>query len=440
MNDKRSSGALEGSAVLSMMDPPDARAVAGKRRPLAFGLALFAIGALFAAVPGLWSPSGAAAQFPTLEERATLATPSSPPIPTLGGRAIQATPSSPAIPTLPGKPPASRTQEAQNRALEICSGFHASSPATSGALAARSLLTSPPLATATTGFPPTSPADGRVPAGRMATLPLTSTTASETPSSQPAKDTGAKPGAARVIKPPSEIGSPAVMVHPGSMVSIKSGSDTMQAYLSLPKGEGTHPGIVVIQEWWGLNDQIKSVADDLASKGYVALAPDLYRGRSTPDPQVAMELMRSLPEERAVADLHAAFGYLRSNPVVGSKPIGSIGFCMGGGYSLRLAIEEPALAASVVCYGRLVSDGTKIARISAPILGIFGGADQGIPQSMIDGFKTAMGDLRKKVDIKVYPDAGHGFMNPNNPGHKAEDTKDAWSRITVFFAENLKAR
>ena len=242
------------------------------------------------------------------------------------------------------------------------------------------------------------------------------------------------PKPAPVAKPTSA--PPAA--HAGAMVKIKSGTDMLDAYLVAPKGAGTHPAVVVIQEWWGLNDQIKSVADTLAGKGYVALAPDLYRGKVSADPNVAMELMRSLPEPRASGDLAAAFAYLRAHASVGSKPIGSIGFCMGGGFSLKLALAEPKLAACVICYGRLESDPAKLKAINSPVLGIFGGTDQGIPQEMIEGFKTAMEGAGKRVEIKVYPEAGHGFLNPNNPGHRPEESKDAWSRIDAFFAKYLR--
>ena len=224
----------------------------------------------------------------------------------------------------------------------------------------------------------------------------------------------------------------------GKMVSIKNGAESLVAYLSLPKGAGPHPAVIVIQEWWGLNDQIKSVADTLASKGYVALAPDLYQGKVTTDPAVAMELLRALPESRGLGDLSAAYAYLRALSAVGTRPIGSIGFCMGGGFSLRLAIAEPKLAACVVCYGRPEPDPEKIKTIAAPVLGIYGGQDKGIPQEMVDGFRKAMEAAGKSIDVKVYPEAGHGFMNPNNPGHKATETSDAWTRIDAFFAKLLK--
>lgn len=128
-------------------------------------------------------------------------------------------------------------------------------------------------------------------------------------------------------------------------IDFKSGRDTVQAYLATPQGKGTFPGLVVIHEWWGLNDWVRSQADALAREGYVAFAVDLYRGRVTTDPMEAHELSRALPEDRALRDLKAGFNYLRQLPPTRGKPLGVIGWCMGGSWSLTLAIEEPRLRA-----------------------------------------------------------------------------------------------
>lgn len=223
----------------------------------------------------------------------------------------------------------------------------------------------------------------------------------------------------------------------GTMVEYPSGDTKVHGYLALPKGTGPFPAVIVIQEWWGLNDQIKSVADRLAAQGYVALAPDLYRGKVTDKPEMAMELMRALAESRGTADLQAAYAYLRAHAAVGAKPIGSVGFCMGGRYSLLLALAEPKLAAAVVCYGRPEQDGAKLRAIGAPVLGIYGGQDKGIPAEMVEGFASGMKAAGRSIQIKVFPEAGHGFMNPNNPTHRADDTAAAWTLIDAFFAKHL---
>ncbi len=173
----------------------------------------------------------------------------------------------------------------------------------------------------------------------------------------------------------------------GKTVSYSSGSEKVSGYLSAPAGSTKKPALVVIQEWWGLNDFIKRKADEFSRQGYVALAVDLYRGKVTADPDTAHQLMRGMPEDRAMRDLQAAVAYLRSRPDVDGKRIGSIGWCMGGGYSLALALAEPTLAASVIYYGRLVTDDAKIAGLNVPLLGNFGGKDQGIPPESVREFE-----------------------------------------------------
>src|SRR6266498_3756349 len=165
----------------------------------------------------------------------------------------------------------------------------------------------------------------------------------------------------------------------GKMVSYPSGSEKVSGYLSAPAGSTKKPALVVIQEWWGLNDFIKRNADEFSRQRYVALAVDLYRGKVTADPDTAHQLMRGMPEDRAMRDLQAAVAYLRSRPDVDGKRIGSIGWCMGGGYSLALALAQPKLAGSVLYYGHLVTDDATIKGLSVPLFGNFGGQDKGIP-------------------------------------------------------------
>jgi carboxymethylenebutenolidase len=223
------------------------------------------------------------------------------------------------------------------------------------------------------------------------------------------------------------------------MVSYPSGSETVSGYLSTPAGAGKKPAIVVIQEWWGLNDFIKAKADGFARKGYVALAVDLYRGKVTADPDVAHQLMRGMPEDRAMRDLQAAVAYLRTRPDVDGKRIGSIGWCMGGGYSLATALAEPALAGSVIYYGRLVTDDAKIAGLKVPLLGNFGGKDQGIPPESVREFERKAKAAGKSVDFKIYPEAGHGFASSSDPKtFRGDDAKDADARADAFLKKTLR--
>ena len=225
----------------------------------------------------------------------------------------------------------------------------------------------------------------------------------------------------------------------GKPVSYKSGDETVQAVLYTPPGKGPFPALIVIHEWWGLNDWVKEQASKLAGEGYEALAIDLYRGKVATSPDMAHELMRGVPDDRAKRDLHAAFEFLQAQPDVKKDRIGAIGWCMGGGYSLDVALQEPALAADVINYGHLATDLQALKKINAPVLGLFGGLDRGITPDDVHQFEAAMKQAGKKIDVKIYDDAGHGFENPNNKdGYRAGDAADAWKRTVSFLAENLK--
>jgi carboxymethylenebutenolidase len=222
-------------------------------------------------------------------------------------------------------------------------------------------------------------------------------------------------------------------------VSFKSGNDTVNGYLALPEGGGKHPAIIVIHEWWGLNDWVKQQAQHFASDGYVALAVDLYRGQVATTPDEAHILARGLPDDRGLRDLEAAFAYLAARPDVETNKIGAIGWCMGGGWSIKLAEDQPKLAAFVVNYGSLPTDPAIIAKIQAPMLGNFGADDKGIPPESVHAFEAAMKSVGKKPDIKIYEGAGHAFQNPDNKdGYRKEATEDADKRIDVFFHKELQ--
>jgi carboxymethylenebutenolidase len=229
------------------------------------------------------------------------------------------------------------------------------------------------------------------------------------------------------------------MASEGKQVSYKSGDETVRGMLYRPLGKGPFPALIVIHEWWGLNDWVKEQASQLADEGYLALAVDLYRGKVANTPDEAHELMRGVPEDRSAQDLRAAFDFLKSQKDVKANRIGSIGWCMGGGYALDVALEEPTLAADVINYGHLASDPANLKKINAPILGIFGGQDKGIPPEDVKKFEQALNGLGKKVEIKIYPDAGHAFENPHNKsGYRAEDAADARKRTLDFLDRTLK--
>jgi carboxymethylenebutenolidase len=225
----------------------------------------------------------------------------------------------------------------------------------------------------------------------------------------------------------------------GKPVSYKSGDETVQGVLYTPAGKGPFPALVVVHEWWGLNDWVKEQASKLADQGYASLAVDLYRGKVATTPDMAHEIMRGVPEDRAKRDLHAAVEFLKSQPTVKKDRIGAIGWCMGGGYALDIALQEPDLAATVINYGHLATDPDALKKINAPILGLFGGQDHGIPPADVNKFEQQLKQLGKKVDIKIYDDAGHAFENSNNKdGYRPADAADAWKRTVDFLAMTLK--
>jgi carboxymethylenebutenolidase len=224
-------------------------------------------------------------------------------------------------------------------------------------------------------------------------------------------------------------------------VTFKSGDGTASGVLYAPaaKGNAKSPAIVVIQEWWGLNDWVKQQAEDLAGNGYETLAVDLYHGKVATTRDEAHELMSGMSRERAMRDLEGAVAYLKSQPNVDPGRIGAIGWCMGGGYSAQLAVAEPTLAAAVVNYGPLPESDSDIKAIHAKMLGSFGGKDQGIPPEAVHKFEQQMKANGNPVDFKIYPDAGHGFQNPvNGKGYNPQATADAKKRISDFFAATLK--
>jgi carboxymethylenebutenolidase len=222
-------------------------------------------------------------------------------------------------------------------------------------------------------------------------------------------------------------------------VQFKSGDQTIGGFLAAPDTPGKHPAMIVIHEWWGVNDWVKEQAEKLAAQGYVALAVDLYRGKSTSDPAEAHELMRGMPQDRAIKDLKAAFDYLETRPDVNKASIGAIGWCMGGGLAVQLAVHEPRLRICVVNYGALPTDPGDLQNIGAPILGNFGADDKGITPDDVKAFEKAMSKLKKVVSLKIYDNAGHGFENPNNTAaYRPEAAADAWGRTLAFLKATMR--
>jgi len=216
------------------------------------------------------------------------------------------------------------------------------------------------------------------------------------------------------------------------------GGKAVEGYLARPAGgaEGA-PGVIVIHEWWGLNDNVETMARMLAQQGYQALAVDLYDGESADSAQGARALMSAVDAEAAKENLRQAHAYLRQKR--GAGRIGVIGWCFGGGWSLQTALLlGDDLDAAVIYYGRLVTDEAELVKIQAPILGLFGSEDGGIPVSSVHTFRAVLDELGKPAEIHVYEGANHAFANPSGERYEPEAAKDAWEKTTAFFAAHLK--
>lgn len=219
----------------------------------------------------------------------------------------------------------------------------------------------------------------------------------------------------------------------GEMVEVAG----MNCYLSKPMVGEPLGAIVVIHEWWGLNDHVKHWADRLASDGYVALSVDLYGGVVATTRDGAMSAMRSVDEADAIEKLKGAHAWLTNvEGDIKAERTACIGWCFGGGYSLKLAMAEPELDAAVVYYGRLATDPKKLSGIKAPLLGVFGNQDSGIPPKAVDAFAKAMEEAGKEVTLRRY-DAEHAFANPSSGRYDAKNAAAAWKETRGFLCEKL---
>jgi carboxymethylenebutenolidase len=230
-------------------------------------------------------------------------------------------------------------------------------------------------------------------------------------------------------------------------ISYFDGSSGYLVYPEMTNATGTSgqqqqqqqklPAVVMIHEWWGLNDHIKDMADELASEGYVVLAADLYNGEVATDPNRARELSSSVREnpEQAISNMQSAVQYLASLPNVNSSRIASLGWCFGGGQSLQLALdsEQNPLAATVIYYGNLVNDTNELSKINWPVLGIFGDQDQSIPVESVNAFEQTLNETGITNEIYLYPGVGHAFANPSGDSYAPEETSDAWEKTLAFL-------
>ncbi len=199
------------------------------------------------------------------------------------------------------------------------------------------------------------------------------------------------------------------------------------------------PALILIHEWWGLNDNIRDLARQLAGQGYRVLAVDLYGGNVATDPQTAQGLVRqTLQNERAaLQNLEAAYTHLAQTR--GASSVGVMGYCFGGGMALNAALAMPEdLDALVIYYGQLTTDEDRLEPLTMPVLGIFGSEDQGIPVEDVRAFEQALADLGKQAEIHIFEGAGHAFANPSGEAFVPDAAGEAWALTTAFLDRHLR--
>ena len=206
-------------------------------------------------------------------------------------------------------------------------------------------------------------------------------------------------------------------------------------YLAKPVTDGVYPGVIMIHEWWGLNDNIRQMAEKLASHGYVVFAVDLYDGQVGTTADEARQLRTSFEQSQWTENMNTAVSYLEENHSPSS--LGSIGWCFGGGQSLNLALNNENMDATVIYYGQLVTDTEELSQINWPVMGIFAELDNGIPPETVNQFETTLNKVGVKNDITIYPGVNHAFANPSGDRYAPEESKDAWQKTLTFFEDSL---
>jgi carboxymethylenebutenolidase len=222
----------------------------------------------------------------------------------------------------------------------------------------------------------------------------------------------------------------------GERVTFPSNGSTASGYLARPAHPG--PGVVVIQEWWGLVPHIERIADRFAEEGLVALAPDLYHGKSAKSPDDAGKLMMSLRIDEAARDLAGAITWLKEQRDVKGAKVGTVGFCMGGALSLFAACRNRDVGACVVFYGGHPNVKPELASLEAPVLGIYGGRDTFVSPQVVADLDRQLDALGKRHEFHTYPNASHAFFNDTRPEvHDAAAARDAWAKTVAFFGREL---
>ena len=222
-------------------------------------------------------------------------------------------------------------------------------------------------------------------------------------------------------------------------VEIPCGAGSTKGHLAVPKS-GKGPGVIVIQEWWGLVPHITQLADRFAAEGFVALAPDLYHGRCTTDPSEAGRLMMGLDVPQVAQDLRGAVDFLRARSECSSKKVGTVGFCLGGQLALYAACVHPdVVGACVDFYGVHPNVKPDYSRLGGPVLGLFAEKDAFVTPQTAREVEAAIKKAGKPVEIHIYPGVDHGFFNDERPDvYNKAAAEDAWRRTLDLFKKNLK--
>lgn len=223
----------------------------------------------------------------------------------------------------------------------------------------------------------------------------------------------------------------------GSRVTFPSNGGAAEGYLAIPES-GSGPGVIVLQEWWGLVPHIEDVCRRFAAEGFTALAPDLYHGKTTTSPDDAGKLMMALNIDQTEVDLRAAVQYLLNHEAATGDRLGSVGFCMGGQLSLFAACKNPAIGACVVYYGVHPAVKPPLAELQAPVLGFFAEKDGFVTPDVVRDLEDRLRAAGKTTDFHIYPGVEHAFFNDTRAEVYDESAaRDSWHRMLAFYRENL---
>lgn len=219
-------------------------------------------------------------------------------------------------------------------------------------------------------------------------------------------------------------------------ITVEQNDIEVQGYLSEPEDQETKAGLIVIQEWWGLTDDIKEIADRYAVEGYLAFAPDMYHGKMATEPDEAMKLAMAMERDLAAQEIDAAIAWLKEE--YGVSSVGCVGYCMGGGLTLATAIRPSSNVGAVhVYYGGGMPSAEQIATINVPVLGSYGAEDGGIPADQVDMLRDTLNSNGVTNDITLYKGAEHSFFNDTRPAYNEDAAMDSWMKSVEWFDEYL---